>query len=215
MLNPLRVRVARVRCVCVYVCVRCMVCWVCARASVCLCVCVCVCACVFLPPLPPYNENATARSQLRAFSLGVSKSPVRSCVCGVGIPPCKILISPRPLTTPRRVFIIKPKRGARSCCCSSPHVVREFARELRAHILLFRIAHSARSSPRAGFDHAFCPLAWPLDCPQLWLVLTGLLATSRQIAQNHGQLDPRELRCFPSSTANVFLIVCTFVCVGG
>ena len=64
---------------------------------------------VCFPPPPNYNANTTARSQLRAFSLGVFKSSARSSFCGGGILHCKILISPRPLTTPRCVFAIKPK----------------------------------------------------------------------------------------------------------
>ena len=82
----------------------------------------------------------------------------------------QILIYRRPFTTPRCVFIIQPKQGARSCCCSSPPIVKDLARELRVRFLLFPITHSARSSPRAGFEHAFYSLAWLVACPQLWFV---------------------------------------------
>ena len=115
-------------------------------------------------PSPPYNANTTARSQLRAFSLGVFKSSARSSFCGEGILPCKILISPRPLTTPRSVFVVKPKQGARSCGSSPSHAHGESARELRAGFLLLRMTHSARSSPCAGFEYVFHRFG-------LWLVI--------------------------------------------
>ena len=133
-----------------------------------LCVCASECLCmhamyvtqweVHMSPFPPYNENTTARIQLRALLPGVFHSSARSRFCGTGIPPCKILISPRPLTTPRFVFAIKPEQGARSCCCLSPHANGESARELRARFSLLQMAHSARSSPRVGFEYCFSRL---------------------------------------------------------
>ena len=66
--------------------------------------------------------------QLRATPRRVSQGSARSCLCGGGIPPCKILISPRPLTAPRSAFVKKRKQ---KCAELSP-VRRTTPRELRA-----------------------------------------------------------------------------------
>ena len=61
-------------------------------------------------PLPPLQCEHNSAESTPLFSLGVFKSSARSSFCGGGILHCNILISPRPLTTPRCVFAIKPKQ---------------------------------------------------------------------------------------------------------